>query len=998
MPRAGTKKQPAIRPVAFYGTFAEAGYSPVQLEMLRGVPFVPVRCATHHFTGPFDCTCPLNPQYTAWYSTADEIGLGGSRGSAKTHLSIGWIAFKGNIHKWEAIKKAGEKIEGADVMYINQPHFRGLAMREQANDMIDLIDRCEKMWAPTGATIVRGNPAYAEWPTGAKIIFGHFGDQGYKKYIGQEYQRIFIDQAEKLESKEIYDRIVGSCRSRWPELIPQVILTFNPGGGTELGGAPGQAWLMEHFHIEDFERGELKGRKLVYGTLLQSKSGKTKTFIQSTYKDNPYFYHDYEHDKEGKLVRYQEGQGKYVKWLDSISSDSLRSAWRDCQWHAMTGQFFSSFRPNGPLRGEPDNARHVYDPSEVRLEPWFHAWASMDWGYIHPTVYLLHRKAPWGQIYTTDEIALNRVEPTELGVLLGHELRKVLDGLENKHIALFLSPDAWAKRESEDTVASQLTAGLNIVLGAGSAFLAELTEAERLMSPNDALESMKRRRRAQAETHVTILRASTDRVAGWMHMQTLLRWRPLKNVQKPDKEFADKLYREQGIVAYQNYMNLPEFKEAAEILPKWQISNQCRYLIRGLKEAIFAPGTNDCAKHDATDTAPGDDACFVAGTLVETAYGPKPIETIAVGDMVWTRKGLRRVQRTYNNGLKPTIKVTCDDGTELIGTDNHPVWTNGNWRPLHVIRPGDILETWQSSKKRVLTESFTSFIPEKSTSLRCEERANHFIAPYIDSTRETSRAVLKSITRTGTLGITISAILNLLNAGSIVRCTARKNIKSTPVNSKRDLPLGNVLLRGVNTIAGSVRKYGLLARCALKRHAKNAVSILFPAISTERDGALVLALSGIDAGINWTLPTRYAQYAPTHLARRTTPKLARSRVVGSSRHSHECVYNLGVEEENEYFANGILVHNCDAARYGLLSEERQGQSFAPLEVRIQNRIAEVTAQYPGLSDHSRIEIARKAREHELHHPKSETLRYSGHNRLAVRRALHSHQFSERTLA
>jgi len=27
------------------------------------------------------------------------------------------------------------------------------------------------------------------------------------------------------------------------------------------------------------------------------------------------------------------------------------------------------------------------------------------------------------------------------------------------------------------------------------------------------------------------------------------------------------------------------------------------------------------------------------------------------------------------------------------------------------------------------------------------------------------------------------------------------------------------------------------------------------------------------------------------------------------------VYNLKVEDEPEYFANGILVHNCDAMRY-----------------------------------------------------------------------------------
>ncbi len=30
------------------------------------------------------------------------------------------------------------------------------------------------------------------------------------------------------------------------------------------------------------------------------------------------------------------------------------------------------------------------------------------------------------------------------------------------------------------------------------------------------------------------------------------------------------------------------------------------------------------------------------------------------------------------------------------------------------------------------------------------------------------------------------------------------------------------------------------------------------------------------------------------------------------------VYNLTVDDQHEYFANGILVSNCDALRYGLI--------------------------------------------------------------------------------
>jgi len=36
------------------------------------------------------------------------------------------------------------------------------------------------------------------------------------------------------------------------------------------------------------------------------------------------------------------------------------------------------------------------------------------------------------------------------------------------------------------------------------------------------------------------------------------------------------------------------------------------------------------------------------------------------------------------------------------------------------------------------------------------------------------------------------------------------------------------------------------------------------------------------------------------------------------------VYNLTVEGEHEYFANGILTHNCDALRYALFTHDNTG--------------------------------------------------------------------------
>jgi hypothetical protein len=39
----------------------------------------------------------------------------------------------------------------------------------------------------------------------------------------------------------------------------------------------------------------------------------------------------------------------------------------------------------------------------------------------------------------------------------------------------------------------------------------------------------------------------------------------------------------------------------------------------------------------------------------------------------------------------------------------------------------------------------------------------------------------------------------------------------------------------------------------------------------------------------------------------------------------ERVYDLSVEDEHEYFANGILVHNCDAMRYAIFTHLHKPQ-------------------------------------------------------------------------
>lgn len=46
-----------------------------------------------------------------------------------------------------------------------------------------------------------------------------------------------------------------------------------------------------------------------------------------------------------------------------------------------------------------------------------------------------------------------------------------------------------------------------------------------------------------------------------------------------------------------------------------------------------------------------------------------------------------------------------------------------------------------------------------------------------------------------------------------------------------------------------------------------------------------------------------------------TKKLNTVKVVSVSEDTREDVYNMTVDDNHNYVANGIITHNCDAARY-----------------------------------------------------------------------------------
>ena len=89
--------------------------------------------------------------------------------------------------------------------------------------------------------------------------------------------------------------------------------------------------------------------------------------------------------------------------------------------------------------------------------------------------------------------------------------------------------------------------------------------------------------------------------------------------------------------------------------------------------------------------------CFVAGTAVLTALGNKPIETIEVGDLVWSKNtetgesGLKKVLQTFVRESNELVYVYVN-GEKIVTTPEHPFYvpTKGWTSAVHLLA-GDIL-------------------------------------------------------------------------------------------------------------------------------------------------------------------------------------------------------------------------------------------------------------------------------------------------------------------
>jgi len=342
------------------------------------------------------------------------------------------------------------------------------------------------------------------------------------------------------------------------------------------------------------------------------------------------------------------------------------------------------------------------------------------------------------------------------------------------------------------------------------------------------------------------------------------------------------------------------------------------------------PGLEDelCRWQPSDPYSPGRlDACLVAGTLVETNMGPIPIERVHSGHLVLTRKGYRSVLAAgMTNADASVLTVTLSNGHTLTGTANHPVWVQGRgYTSLSALVWDDILETWTERRSSLtasrLCATLTRPAPTIGTITRTARAAQRVLAlstkRYGKRTMGLSLKAATFTTRTATALITTPPILSvstLQSTHAVGGKTGRPNHGSAS-NAARGTARGLIkklaffvhgCVSAVGTICIGPTMRIVPASCAGQHSTSRSLRPSRRALADAPGPSGVVGLNQSEAKnerassaarLSWCNGPNHKAHAPV-------------RVVTSCAAGTAPVYNLEVEDMHEYYANGVLVHNC----------------------------------------------------------------------------------------
>lgn len=326
------------------------------------------------------------------------------------------------------------------------------------------------------------------------------------------------------------------------------------------------------------------------------------------------------------------------------------------------------------------------------------------------------------------------------------------------------------------------------------------------------------------------------------------------------------------------------------------------------------------------------DACIAAGSLVTTQAGDAPIETVTPGTMVLTRAGWRRVLAARETRKSAVVMTARTTAGAVTATPDHRVFTeNRGWLRLDALVCGDIMLSCRRIRQSQSCSTALSLPGSRdrgagqvgfTTPLSRTAAALRASASFMSRSgkRQTASAVFQ-LGASSTTPISIRSIIRQIICFALPAKNTRSFMpKTTKIRSMRKPWRASAILRRLGTPAmrdelGTRATPSTCGRAASigRLLASNAATLLFHSSPARLGFARVGAADALQ-----TPRTDMSSRLNANVGRcsgkaniASSLSLVPARVLGLSVVDEpKSVYDLMIDGEHEFFADGHLVHNC----------------------------------------------------------------------------------------
>jgi phage terminase large subunit len=293
-----------------------------------------------------------------------------------------------------------------------------------------------------------------EWINGSTTRFGYCASEhDVYQYQGAEYLFIGIDELTLFTLRQ-WQFLTSRNRCPVPGTFPCMAGATNPGN---IGHAWVKALWIDKQAAPGMERAE-------------EYNAQDYDFIPARFFDNPIYAAD----------------KNYQKTLLALPTN-LKRAFFDGDWEVFAGQYFDRF----------DLGRNTARAETIEWQAWWPRWISIDWGFEHPAASYWHaqtpgsiaengarnesfgaegnaRAQPNSCVVTYREYVTHRTSPRDLareiiarsvesgqralagGFLAAPGSLPIMESAREKIAAIYLSPDAFARRTDDASIAEQM--------------------------------------------------------------------------------------------------------------------------------------------------------------------------------------------------------------------------------------------------------------------------------------------------------------------------------------------------------------------------------------------------------------------------------------------------------------------------------------------------------------------------------------------------------------